>query len=80
MSRSTNFDQRGWISEIAAGTLAGIGTGVFGALIVPDASVAGGAAAGGAIGLARGLLFQPLRWLFERRPGATSQEDSNDSK
>lgn len=73
-----DFDQRGWISELAAGTLAGIGAGAFGALIVADASIVGGAVAGGAIGLATGLLFQPLRWLFERRP-AKPEENSHDN-
>jgi hypothetical protein len=74
-----DFDQRGWISEVAAGTLAGIGAGAFGALIVADASIAGGAATGGAIGLAMGLLFQPLRWLFEQRPPQKRQENTDDT-
>lgn len=74
-----DFDQRGWISEVAAGTLAGIGAGAVGALIVADASITGGAAAGGVIGLATGLLFQPLRWVFERRPSEKPEENSHDN-
>lgn len=61
------FDRREWVNEIAAGTLAGLVAGAFGALMLPDAPIATGLIAGGATGFARGLLVLPLKALLNRR-------------
>ncbi|HEY0371922.1 MAG TPA: hypothetical protein VGD79_07965 [Thermoanaerobaculia bacterium] len=56
------------MNDIAAGTLAGLAAGAFGAVMLPDAPIKECMIAGGATGFARGLLVVPFKWLLNRRP------------
>lgn len=62
------FGKRQWISEMIAGSITSGIAGMLAALFVPDQPLAVAAAAGGAAGLAIGLLNLPLKWLLDWRP------------
>jgi hypothetical protein len=62
------FDKRQWISEMIGGSITGGIAGMIGAIFVPDSPFAIAVAAGGAAGLATGLVSLPLKALLDWRP------------
>lgn len=62
------FDKRQWISEMIGGLITGGIAGMIGAIFVPDSPFAIAVAAGGAAGLATGLVSLPLKALLDWRP------------
>lgn len=61
-----SFDWREWVKDAVTGTVCGIGAGAVGAVILPDPPLLDAMLAGGAGGLAIGLLEYPIRWLIDR--------------
>ncbi|HEX7681004.1 MAG TPA: hypothetical protein VF713_22900 [Thermoanaerobaculia bacterium] len=62
------FDKRQWISEMIGGSITGGIAGMIGAIFVPDSPFAIAVAAGGAAGLATGLVSLPVKALLDWRP------------
>lgn len=70
-SSRMSFDQREWVNEIVTGTITGLVSGAAAATFVPAPPFLDLMASGGLTGLVTGLCVQPVRWLLNRRPGAT---------
>jgi hypothetical protein len=66
-----NFDQREWVTDIATGAITGMWGGLVAALFVPDPPYLDLMAGGGITGLVTGMSVLPIKWLLNRRPGAT---------